>query len=114
MGAIAAIYHGKGIRGCLNYAFGVGKGIGGSTPRIIDQHFVGGDNPRLLAAEFREFRELAGPGKDVLDIAFSWRNEECPTPEVRAAYIADWFIEMGLGDQAPGQQEQDQKWESLH
>lgn len=96
MGVIVAIYKGFGIRGALNYVLAPEKGQFGAGPQIIDRLDVAGTTPRELSAGFRAYRELVGRGKDVFDIAFSWRNEERPEAKLRAQYIAEWFKEMGL------------------
>lgn len=105
MGAIVAIYKGKGIRGALDYVMDPSKAAVDTPeyasmrrPTLLDRHDIWGMTPREMARSFGEYRALAGPGKDVFNIAFSWRNEECPSSEVRAAYIRDWFNEMGMGE----------------
>lgn len=96
MGSIVAIYGGRGIRGALAYVLGSGKGSGNGIPKIIDRLDVAGLTPREISKEFGFYRQLAGPGKDVFNIAFSWRREEQPSREMRVAYARDWAEEMGL------------------
>lgn len=98
MGVIAAIYKGTGMGGLQRYLFEEGKGPDGGRPRVLDLSFVEGDSAAELTRSFGVYRRIAGEGKDVWDVAFSWRREEAPARAVRVAYVQDWKHRMGLED----------------
>ena len=98
MGVIASIYKGYGIGGCISYCLEEGKGLDGGVPVIIDRSFVEGDTVAELTRSFAPYRRIAGPGKDVWDVPFSWRRRELRDRATRIDYMNDWKRLMGLAD----------------
>lgn len=98
MGVIAEQIKGRGMTGVLKYIFQAGKGPDGKRPVVIDRHHIHGSDLDTIGREFAVIRAIAGPGRHVLHVAFSWRPEECPSREERARYIREWTTRMGYGD----------------
>ena len=98
MGVICAIYKGRGMRGLLLYCLAAGKGQDEGMPKIIGASYVEGETPEELSRSFGQYRRVAGPGKDVWDVPFSYRREEAPDALTREAYAQEWIQRMGLGD----------------
>lgn len=98
MGVIVTIYKGTGIGGALLYVLAAGKGQDGGLPKILDASYVEGGTVDELTQCFGIYRRIAGPGKDVWDVPFSYRREEAPDPLTRSAYAREWVQRMGLGD----------------
>lgn len=98
MGVIADIHKGTGMSGLLRYVLRHGKGEAGGRPVVIDRHHIHGGDLRTVEREFALIRSIAGPGKHVLHVPFSWRPEECPDRETRADYVRRWAQRMGYGD----------------
>ena len=98
MGVIASIYKGTGIGGALLYVLAQDKGPDQGKPRILGASYVEGETAEELSRSFGQYRRIAGPGKDVWDVPFSYRREEAPDPLTREAYAQEWIQRMGLGD----------------